>query len=157
MILFIAAMDERRGIADEHGLPWQGKLPTDVKQFRAKTIHGTVLMGYGTYVEFAKPLSDRHNYVATSSTEKLREGFETVHDARAFLSAAHEDIWVIGGAKLFETTLDQADELVLTRVEGDFGCTKFFPEFEESFVLTDKGQEQEENGIKFRFEIWKRR
>jgi dihydrofolate reductase len=156
MIKFIAAIDGKRGLANEHGLPWQGKLPTDVKQFRDKTMHCTVLMGYGTYIEFDKPLSDRHNYVATSSTEALRPGFEPVPDAKKFLMGATNDIWVIGGASLFASTLDMADELYLTRIDKDFHCTKFFPDFENRFQRIQASAAQTENSINFWFEVWEK-
>lgn len=154
MIRFIAALDSKKGIADEHGIPWQGKLPTDVKYFRDKTLNGTVMMGYGWYKEQIKPLPERINLVATSSEEVLRDGFVKVPDARAFLNDTTDDIWVGGGAGLFASTIDLADELYLTRIEQDFNCTKFFPEFENDFKLISKSDSQTENGINFCFEVW---
>jgi dihydrofolate reductase len=59
MIRLIAAIDKSRGIADEHGIPWQGKIPTDTRYFREQTAEGTIVMGYGTYVEYDRPLHDR--------------------------------------------------------------------------------------------------
>lgn len=154
MIRFIAAIDEKQGLADAGGIPWQGKIPTDVKYFRDKTLHGNVMMGYGWYKEQQKPLPDRRNLVATTNPEKLREGFELVTDARKFLQETTDDIWVGGGAGLFASTLDLADELYLTQLQGDFNCTKFFPEFKDKFSLKSESEEREENGIKFRFQVW---
>lgn len=155
MIRFIAAVDNKLGLADEHGIPWQGKLPTDVAYFRSKTINGVVMMGYGWYIEQKQPLPNRRNVVASSNTDPLRDGFESTHDAREFLRNAAEDIWVGGGAGLFASTLDQADELYLTRIDADFNCTKFFPAFEDKFSLFERSPDHQENGITFRFEIWK--
>jgi len=157
MIRFIAAIDERRGLANEHGIPWQSKVPTDAAYFRSKTIHSNLMMGYGWYVEQKLPLPERRNLVATTNPEPLREGFERVTDAREFLQNATEDIWVGGGAILFTNTLDLADELYITQLNGDFQCTKFFPEFEGSFVLKSKSEPITENNITFWFEIWQRK
>jgi dihydrofolate reductase len=157
MIRFIAAIDSKQGLADEHGIPWQRKLPTDIAYFRAKTKGGIVLMGYRTYEEFDKPLPERRNLVASAKAESLRAGFERVHDASKFLKNTKEDVWVIGGAALFASTLDLADELYLTRVKGDFHCTKFFPPFEQDFRLESRSEPQTENGITFRFEVWRRK
>ena len=157
MIRFIAAIDIMHGLADEYGIPWQGQLPTDVKHFRYKTLHGIVMMGAGWYKEQIKPLPDRRNLVATSSPEPLRPGFEKVTDAHEFLKNAKDDIWVGGGAGLFTSTLDLADELYLTRLDQDFHCTKFFPKFEDKFILKSKSETQTENGISFSFEVWVRR
>jgi len=157
MICFIAAIDSKLGMADEYGIPWQDKIPNEVKYFRQKTEGNTVLMGYGTYVEFKSPLPNRRNVVASSKTEALRPGFELTSDARQFIQNSTDDVWVIGGAGLFSQTLDLADELYLTRIDGDFNCTKFFPEFESKFKLKSRSEPVTENGITYRFAIWQKK
>lgn len=156
MIRFIAAVDSKLGIAGEHGIPWQGKVPTDVAYFREKTSHSDILMGYGVYIELKRPLSKRRNFVATSKVESLREGFEKVTDARTFLQSVTEDMWNIGGALLFASTVDLADELYITQLDADFHCTKFFPEFHDQFILHSESPPHFENGITFRFQVWRR-
>lgn len=155
MIKFIAAIDEQRGMANDYGIPWQGKIPKDVKHFRDKTSNSVVLMGFSTYVEFTEPLSDRRNLVASSQNQPLRDGFELVLDARDFLKKSKEDVWVIGGAGLFAQTIDLADELHLTQLEGEFGCTKFFPPFKDRFTLVSESDSITENGITYRFQLWR--
>jgi dihydrofolate reductase len=157
MIRFIAAIDADRGIADDHGIPWQGKIPTDVAHFRASTIHGTVMMGTGWYNEQIKPLPERRNLVATSLTGPLRPGFEKVSDAHDFLVHTKDDIWVGGGAGLFASVMDLADELHLTILESRFACTKFFPEYADSFIQTKTTDPITENDITYRITVWKRR
>lgn len=156
MIRFIAALDKNKGIADDHGIPWQGKVPTDVAYFREKTLHGTIMMGTGWYNEQEKPLPERRNIVASSKPIKIREGFEQVTDAREFLKNTPDDIWVGGGAGLFASTLDLADELYLTRLQTDFQCTKFFQEFEDRFELRSETDPLIENGVTFTFQLWVR-
>jgi dihydrofolate reductase len=151
----VAAIDEKRGLADEHGIPWLGKIPTDVKHYHAEIDGGIILMGYGTYVELSKPFPGR-NLVASSQAEELRPGFELVANAREFLQNSQEDVWIFGGAGLFASTFDFATNLHLTRLNGDFHCTKFFPEFEDRFALTSQSEPITENGITFRFETWQR-
>jgi dihydrofolate reductase len=158
MIRFIAAIDAKRGIADEHGLPWQGRLPTDVHYYHEKIKTGAILMGYGLYVELGKPYPGRINYVATANVdEPLRDGFEPVADAHRFLEQTTGDVWNLGGAILFTSTLDLADELYITKLEEDFNCTKFFPEYEQDFEMVSTSEPMEENGIHFRFTVYKRK
>jgi dihydrofolate reductase len=157
MIRFIAAIDSKRGIADEHGIPWQGKVPTDVRQFRDKTTGSAVMMGRGWYVEQKLPLPNRRNLVATTKPEILRDGFELVTDARKFLQETTDDIWVGGGAGLFASTLDLADELYITQLDQDFHCTKLFPEFKDKFTLSEESQPITENGITYTFQLWQRK
>ena len=155
MIYAIVAIDEKRGMADDNDIPWM--LPTDKKYFREQTSGGTMLMGYGTYVKFKDPLPTRRNLVASNKEVGLRPGFELVNDARQFLNDAKDDIWVIGGPALLDTTLDLIDKIYITQLKGDFNCTKFMPEYEHSFELAEAGEWQQENSITFRFEVWKRK
>lgn len=156
MIKCIVAVDEKRGMANDNGIPWH--LPADVTYYREKTSVGDILMGYGTYLEFKTPFHDHPNYVATSNTEKLRDGFIAVNDARGFLQSfksSDRDIWVIGGAGLLSQTLDLMDELYITRLKGDFKCTKFLPEYEQSFERVSFSESMTENDIEFQFTVWK--
>lgn len=157
MIRFIAALDNKNGIADEHGIPWQGLLPGDVSYFRRHTLNTDLLMGYGAYRELAKPLPNRRNYIATVRHKNLRPGFERIDNVRSFLARAHKDIWVGGGADIFANTIDLADELYLTRIDKDFNCTKFFPPFEQHFTCVNQSSDRTENGVTYHFEVWQRR
>jgi dihydrofolate reductase len=154
----IAAVDDALGVANDHGIPWQGKIPTDAQYFRDQTSRGVIVMGYGTYKEFASPLHDRDNFVvAHPDSGRLRPGFVGVTNAAGFLER-HKDelVWVIGGAALFASTLSKADQLFLTRVAGDFHCTKFFPTFAGAFALESDADPHVEDGISFHFEVWRR-
>ena len=158
VLRLIAAVDKALGVADDHGIPWQGKIPRDTQYFREQTVTGIILMGHATYQEYKSPVHDRVNYVVSRpDTGTLRPGFVGVTDVASFLHE-HEDelVWAIGGAALFATTLASADQLFLTQLDRDFHCTKFFPAFSETFELeTDEGP-YVEGDISFRFEIWRR-
>ena len=156
MIKAIAAIDSKRGLADENGIPW--RLPTDLLYYRKMaTSGGSILMGYGTYVEFTKPFGEAENVVASDTAVDVRPGFNLTTDARSFLQQAKGDVWVIGGAGLFATTLDLIDELYLTHVRGDFTCTKFFPDYQDRFELVSQSEPIVENGISFTFAIDRRK
>jgi len=156
MIRAIAAMDDRLGISVDTGIPWN--VPADVEHFRTLTMSSSVLMGYATYTEFASPMPGRTNYVATRRTETLRDGFLPVNDLHSFLADGLEgDLWIIGGASLYATTLEDVQELALTRVAGDFGCTKFFPTFQSTFRLSAEEVPPLAEGIPaIRFQTWER-
>ncbi len=117
-------------------------------------------MGYGVYKEMKRPYENEYgvNYVATRNRgENLKEGFKPVYDARQFLEEhKSEEVWNVGGAILFASTMDIADELYLTRIGGDFGCTKFFPDFENDFERVSRSEPVTESGITMYFEVWQR-
>lgn len=149
----IAAVDAQLGMATDDGIPWH--LPTDQKFFVDQTREGLILMGYDTYTEFTSPMHGRTNYIATHRVASLPGDFVVVPDAEAFITEhADETIQNIGGAGLFASTLHLADELVLTRIDGDFGCTTFFPEFADAFTLVDESDPVTENGSTFTFQTW---
>jgi dihydrofolate reductase len=157
VIRAIAAIDDKLGVSTDSGIPWH--VQADIDYFRATTSWAGVLMGSATYREFKGPMPDRVNYVVTRSPTPLRHGFTPMGDVDAFLDAGVAgDLWVIGGATLFATTLHRMEELYLTRVEGDFHCTKFFPPFEDAFDLsTDRAVPAEEGTPAVRFQTWRRR
>ena len=155
MIRLIAAIDSRRGIATASGIPW--KLPGDTAYFHEKTATGVIVMGWATYNEFAAPLHGRENFVLSTRSEPLRTGFRSVGSLDQ-LVAEHpdQDIWVIGGATVYAETIGEADELLLTQVDGDFDCIKFFPPYDAEFQLATQSDDHQEGGITYRFETWKR-
>ncbi|MCU1363400.1 MAG: dfrA [Acidimicrobiaceae bacterium] len=158
MIRLIAAVDSELGLADDHGIPWQGKIPLDAKYFNDETTEGIIVMGFRTYQEFDKPLHGRENYVVTRpDSGELRPEFTGVDDLSAFLEGHALDlVWVIGGAGLFAQSLDQADELYITQLDRGFHCTKFFPYFRDAFELVSQLGPHVESGISFLFQVWRR-
>ncbi len=93
----------------------------------------------------------------STTSRSLRDGFQVVTSLDG-LVAAHpgEDVWVIGGAAVYAETIGHADELLLTQVTGDFGCTKFFPPYGDAFVLGNRSEDHQEGGVTYRFETWRR-
>jgi len=155
MIRLIAAIDSRRGIATDPGIPW--KLPGDTAYFHEKTTTGLIVMGWATYNEFAAPLHERENYVLTADSTPLRGGFESVGSLGQLVGMhPDEDVWVIGGATVYAETISDADALFLTQVVGDFGCTKFFPTYETDFRLETQSHDHQDGGTTYRFETWRR-
>jgi dihydrofolate reductase len=155
MIRLIAAIDSLRGIATDTGIPW--KLPGDTAYFHDKTARGTIVMGWATYNEFAAPLHGRENFVLTTDSEALRTGFRPVGSLDQLAAQMPgEDIWVIGGAKVYAETIREAEELLLTQVVGDFNCTKFFPPYEPEFHLEAHSEDHQEAATTYRFETWQR-
>ncbi len=158
MIKFIAAVDSKLGIADEHGIPWQGKIPGDVKYYRERIKNGFVVMGLGLYEELSKPYEAKVNYVATrDNSVQLRDGFTLTTDAAQLMQELDGEVWNLGGAALFASTFDLADELYLTQLQADFNCTKFFPEFKDKFDLESESEPITENEITYTFQVWTRK
>jgi dihydrofolate reductase len=156
MIRHIVAIDTKRGIAKDGVQPW--KLPKDEAYFGEMTrqFGGKVLMGATTFKVIGIVLPDRKNFVVTRDEGPSVAGVTAVHDIDAFLKE-NPEVWVIGGASIYQQTLERADELYITEIDADFGCDVFYPDFSELFMLSQEGELQEENGLNFRYNIYRKR
>ncbi len=156
MIRLIAAIDTKRGISKGGIQPWS--IPDDERYFLEQTSKwgGEVLMGSNTYGVIGHALKDRKNYVASRDAVAVN-GAEVVTDLEAFLKAFQRDLWVIGGASVFEQALRYAEELYLTEIQADFACDKFFPDYASGFMPFGEEAIQEQNGFNFKFTVYTKR
>jgi len=75
-----------------------------------------------------------------------------------------ETIWIVGGTQVYKDALKHpwCDLVYLTDVMADFDCDVFFPEFDRGLFKKQEGFPdvpsgiQEENGIKYRFQVFKK-
>ncbi|MCU1593947.1 MAG: folA [Frankiales bacterium] len=118
-------------IGNEGGLPWN--LPEDLRAFRARTMGGVVVMGRNTWdslPERFRPLPGRTNVVLTS---RPLEGPETAVSVQEVLER-YPDIWVIGGAAVYEAFLPYATRIVRTDIDADFPGDAWAPVVPDEWV-----------------------
>jgi dihydrofolate reductase len=142
-ISYIVAMDIQQAIGLGNGLPW--RLPADLAYFKKKTMDHTILMGRKTYESIGKPLPNRTNVILTQSKDYQAEGCLIVHSVEeAVEKFKNEEIFVIGGAEVFQLFMPSVDRLYITLIEHEFKADTYFPEFDiEDWVLVSS-----EDGIK---------
>ena len=128
----IVAMDENRLIGSDNQLPW--RLPADLAFFKRTTMGKPIIMGRKTYDSIGRPLPGRRNIVITRDPEFSAEGCEIVHTIEAALEGCsdHDELMLIGGATLYEQTLDQVSSMYITRIHHGFSGDTWFPEFDVS-------------------------
>ena len=123
-VKMILAMDEKGTIGKDGGLPW--KLKTDLQRFKKLTVgngFNAVVMGSKTWFSLPnafRPLPDRVNIVMSRNTNLDLKGAElALYDGRAIeigYSEGCDELWVIGGAQIYELMLPRCKEAHLTRV-----------------------------------------
>lgn len=122
------AMDENRLIGKDNKLPWH--LPNDLKYFKETTMNKKIVMGRKTFESIGRPLPGRETIVLTKNEKFSSEGCLVFHSINEFLQFAQnnkeEEIFVIGGAKIFEALLPFADRLYVTEIEGSLKATHIF-------------------------------
>lgn len=134
-VTLVAAVAENGVIGSEGGMPWY--YPEDLKHFKRTTVGHPVVMGRTTYESIVAridgPLPDRLNVVLSSRDLDLPEG--AVHagsvDEALSVAADHDDeVFVVGGATVYEQLLDRADRLVLTEIHERHDGDTYFPEWD---------------------------
>lgn len=114
-------------IGRQGGLPWH--LPGDLAFFKATTLDHAIVMGRKTWDSIGRPLPRRRSIVVTRNPQWSAVGAERVGsiDAALALCGADEDVFVIGGAELYQAALPRADRLILTEIDHDFDGDTFLP------------------------------
>ncbi|MGM0435924.1 MAG: dihydrofolate reductase [Bacillota bacterium] len=147
----IVAMDENRLIGKDNEIPWHFK--KDLKYFKRVTEGHTVVMGRKTYESIVNtlggPLPNRENIVFTRTKESL-EGATIIRDVGAFFQEANEsdeEIFVIGGARIYTLALPYVDRLYITHVEGEYEGDTYFPDIDMS--MFDKTKEEKDGPLTF--------
>ena len=126
-------MTPDRIIGRDGDLPW--RLPEDLKFFKRTTSGHPIVMGRKTYDSIGRPLPKRQNIVLTRDPEWSADGVDVIHslDDLATLDLQDPHVFIIGGAQIYATFLDQLDELLVSWVyENHEGDTRF-PGFDTQF------------------------
>ena len=129
-ISIIAAVAENQAIGKENKLLCH--LPADLKRFKALTTGHTVVMGRRTFESLPNgALPNRDNIVITT-TGKEQEGIKicrSIPEALENVKKEETEIFIIGGASVYQAFLPIADKLYLTHIHHTFPeADTFFPE-----------------------------
>ena len=128
-ITLVAAIASNNVIGKENSLPWN--IPEDLKRFKQMTSGNTILMGRKTFDSIGRPLPNRQNIVMTKDKNFEQEGIKVINDfdeALELIKESNEDIFVIGGSKIYELFEPVANSLAITRILKDFEGDAFFPD-----------------------------
>ena len=151
MISIIAAVAKNRAIGYKNKLIYW--LPNDLKRFKALTTGHTIIMGRNTYESLPKgALPNRRNVVLSRSAfngkqpkAKSQLPFFPGCDVYPTLEAAlqsckpDEDVYIIGGARVYEQAMPIADRLCLTEVnDTPAEADAFFPDYSKGWRIEKK-------------------
>jgi dihydrofolate reductase len=146
-IIGIVAVDRNNAIGKGGKLPWH--YSSDLKFFRAQTTGHVCVMGRRTWRALKSPLKERLNVVLTTRGEvESQPGVVVLRDRLSVLSLREYlvcDLYIIGGAKVYESFLNEIDRWVVTEVPlAVEGADTFMPEgFLEGFKPSDTLQLEE--------------
>ena len=156
-IAIVVAYDKNRGIGTGGDLPWGRSLPADLAHFKELTTGGAVVMGRKTYESIGgRPLPNRKNIVLSGSEVAGAIGAKNFAQALQFASEEpNQDIFVIGGERVFAEALPEVDTIYATEVDYSFSdADVFFPQidvnqWEEVSRTSQKANEQNKYSFDF--------
>lgn len=157
MINLIVAVDQHLLIGNSAGLPWY--IPEDLKYFRDVTRGKTVIMGRKTFESIGRPLPNRVNVVVSRKALAI-EGVFVIHDLEEYLQKVdkNEDIFIIGGAEIYQLAYPYVDRLYITHIDYSFTGDIYFPHIymEGAFKESKFHELVTSAGIHLRFSIYDR-
>jgi len=174
MIKMIYASDALGCIGKDNGLPWH--LPSDLRRFKELTLGQIVVMGRKTYEslpERFRPLPGRTNVVVTKTpisnivlagSSVLHPNLIIVNSLIDYLKSVpkEKEVWIIGGATVYEQAVHLADEVYHTRIFGEYDGDAFFDvkHYQSYFDLASSEYFMnlpEDKGISYMLDIYKRK
>ena len=161
MMNIIVAVSDNLAIGRGGDMPWH--ISDDLKFFKKMTLGHTVVMGRRTWESIGgKPLKNRRNIVV-SHTMAPSEGVEVASSLRKALeiSSTDEEVFIMGGGRLYAEAIDLAERLYITRVHTVVeDADTYFPVINPGqWVLTGSSETftDPRSCLRFVFEIYERR
>jgi dihydrofolate reductase len=155
MIIGIVAVDKNGAIGKGGRLPWH--YPADMKFFRETTTGNACVMGHKTWLTLGKPLKDRLNIVLSRQSDVEAQDCLVVLRHSEFALSLNKylagDLFVIGGATIYEAFLPHIEQWIVTEVPLVVeGADAFMPvDFLDGFK--DVGSRQLDNELVVKFYV----
>ena len=151
-IIGIVAVDRNLAIGKGGKLPWH--YSADMKFFKETTIGNAVVMGRRTWLTLKGPLPDRQNIILSRDQNLANESLIAMSDVESVLDFARQQeghLFVIGGAKVYESFLPHIQRWIVTEVPlAVEGADTFMPaNFLDGFELYELRQLDQGLRVKF--------
>lgn len=140
-------------------------IPADLRFFREKTIGHVVVMGRKTLESLPgrRPLDGRTNIVLTKNPSLQVPGAVVVHSKEELLKELEpyqdDEIYIIGGAKVYALMLPYCDEVFVTMVNYAYSADTWFTnmDFLPEWSLEEESEEQTCFNIEYTFRTYRRK
>jgi dihydrofolate reductase len=128
----IAAIAQNRVIGNGDGLPWN--VPEEYEHYRQMIADQTVIMGRRSYEIFGADLTSRHAVVVSRSAQNINGAVvcSSLDEAMERATQFGREVFVNGGASIYEQALPKVDELDLSIIKGEYSGDAYFPAFDET-------------------------
>lgn len=157
-ITLVVARARDGAIGRGNALPWH--LPEDLKHFKATTLGHPIVMGRRTFESIGRPLPGRRTLVVTTDPAWRHAGCERAGslDEAIALCAGAPEVFVVGGARLYDAALPRADRLIVTEIDLEVpDADTFFPPVDPArWRCTDRRDAVGASGLAYAIVTWER-
>jgi dihydrofolate reductase len=155
----VVATDLNNGIGIHNKLPWH--MPADLKFFKTVTMGSPIIMGRKTYESIGRLLPGRRNVIITRNPNYKVEGAEVYGSIEEAIKHCgnEEKVFIIGGAEIFNKSMDHMNEIYRTLVKHEFEVDTFFSGIDaKKFKKTwsEEHSADEKNKYDYTFEKYER-
>ncbi|MGN1376109.1 MAG: dihydrofolate reductase [Prevotella sp.] len=152
-INIIAAVARNRAIGKDNKLIYW--LPNDLKRFKALTTGHTIIMGRKTFESLPKGALPNRRNIVLSRSKNIFSGcdcYASLEEAIKHCSE-EEDIYIIGGASIYEQALGIADRLLLTEIDDEpEDADAFFPDYGQwKLISVEKHRKDDKHSYDYTF------
>jgi dihydrofolate reductase len=145
-ISMIVAYGNNWEIGLDNQMLWH--ISEDFKNFKAITSGHHILMGRKTFESIGKPLPNRTSIVLSNSGFE-HEGVHTFNDVQEAFNfarkSAEEELFIIGGANVYESLFPYVDKMYLSEVNYDGKADAFLKQID--FSTWDLSEEKSYDAI----------
>ena len=131
MIALIVAYAKNRVIGNKGCIPW--KIKGEQRRFKELTTGNVVIMGRRSFEEIGKALPNRTTIVVSTTKKFTGENCYTAGSLEeAIQLAGNRDVFISGGARLYEEALPIVDKMYITEIDQVIDGDTFFPQFDDA-------------------------
>lgn len=157
MLSISVAVAKNHVIGINNTLPWH--ISEDLKRFKRITSNKKMIMGRKAFESLPGILPNREHIIITRNENYTVDSDQVtiVHDLNSLIekySKCEEEVFVIGGAEIYNQFLPYTQKIYLTIIEETFEGDTFFPEINYDEFKTEYTSEQftdEKNGLHYTF------
>ncbi len=155
MISIIAAIGKNNELGVNNNLIWH--IPEDLKYFKETTMNKMIVMGYKTYKSLPRLLPGRRHVVLTHHVIDNDDVlvFNDVDNLINYLNDINEEVFIIGGASLYQEFIDKASKLYLTEIDAIYEeADVYFPVFDMGQYKRKVLKKGNYNNLKYEFTLY---
>ena len=155
MISIIAAIGKNNELGVNNNLIWH--IPEDLKYFKETTMNKMIVMGYKTYKSLPRLLPGRRHVVLTHHVIDNEDVlvFNNIDNLINYLNNIEDEVFIIGGASLYQEFIGRASRLYLTEIDDNYiDADVYFPEFDKDKYKRKVLRKSSYNGLNYEFALY---